>query len=140
LAAPELARRYPLVFSSGARTQSAFRSQHHNIPSLVSKQPQPLGHLYRRDADARGIGNGDRVPLPTAADRAREHDRQHPERATLVLAAAGAELVLGPEHSVTRALARASETMDKADLWRARAALKRLRREVREQIAAAVEN
>jgi anaerobic selenocysteine-containing dehydrogenase len=61
LAAPELARRYPLVFSSGARTQSAFRSQHHNIPSLVAKQPQPLVHLHRRDAEARGIGNGDRV-------------------------------------------------------------------------------
>jgi hypothetical protein len=32
LANPELLEHYPLVFNSGARTQSAFRSQHHNIP------------------------------------------------------------------------------------------------------------
>ncbi len=35
------------------------------------------------------------------------------------LAAAGAAQVLGPDHGVTKALARASITMGKADLWRA---------------------
>ena len=35
LAAPELAQRYPLVLNTGARTQSDFRSQHHNIPGLL---------------------------------------------------------------------------------------------------------
>lgn len=69
LASPELARRYPLVFSSGARTQSAFRSQHHNIPSLVAKQPKPLAHLNRRDAEARGIADGDRVIVETPRGR-----------------------------------------------------------------------
>ena len=42
-----------------------------------------------------------------------------PERETLELAAAGAARVLGVDHSVTKALARASLTMAKVDLWRA---------------------
>lgn len=61
LATPELAARYPLVFNSGARTQSAFRSQHHNVPSLVAMQPLPLVHLHPQDAAPRGIGHGDPV-------------------------------------------------------------------------------
>ncbi len=59
------------------------------------------------------------LPLPSAAaDREHELARRHPERETLLLAAAGAAQVLGPDHSVTRALARASMTMAKVDLWR----------------------
>ena len=50
------------------------------------------------------------APLPTAAedaaDRAREFEREHPERETLLLAAAGAVKVLGPRHSATRAFAK----------------------------------
>ncbi len=44
--------------------------------------------------------------------------RRHPERETLELATAGAVKVLGPDHGVTTALARASITMAKADLLR----------------------
>jgi anaerobic selenocysteine-containing dehydrogenase len=61
LAAPALAQQYPLVFNSGARTQFAFRSQHHNIPSLVSRQPEPLVHLHPQDAQERDIEDGDEV-------------------------------------------------------------------------------
>ncbi len=54
--------------------------------------------------------------------RNREHDhaRDHSDRGTLELATAGAAQVLGPDHGVTKALARASITMSPADLWRAR--------------------
>ncbi len=83
------------------------------------------------------------MPFPTmpdpAADREHERNRWHPERETLELAAAGAAQVLGPDHGVTRALARAAVTMAKADLWRARLAVKTLRRDQREAIAAAGE-
>ncbi len=80
------------------------------------------------------------LPMPSAAaDRAREHARRHPERETLELAAAGAAKVLGHDHGVTKALVRAAQTMDKADLWRARLAVKTLRRDQREAIAAAGE-
>ncbi len=84
------------------------------------------------------------MPFPTMpdpiADREREEARRHPERETLELATAGAAKVLGPDHSVTRALAKASITMAKVDLWRARLAVKTLRRDQREAIAAAAES
>ncbi len=60
------------------------------------------------------------APLPTAAeaaaDRAREFEREHPERETLLLAAAGAAKVLGARHSTTLAFAQAATTMAKVDL------------------------
>ncbi len=52
---------------------------------------------------------------------------------------AGAAQVLGSEHSATRALAKASVTMAKVDLWHARLAVKTLRRDQREAIAEAGE-
>ena len=66
--------------------------------------------------------------------------RGYPDQDTLALAAAGATKVLGPEHSATRALARAAVTMAMADLWRARLAVKTLRRDQREAIAEAGED
>ncbi|RME98746.1 MAG: hypothetical protein D6768_16615 [Chloroflexi bacterium] len=72
---PELARAYPLVLNTGARTQSAFRSQHHNIPSLISKQPRPQVHIHRKDAQARGITDGDTVVVATPRGRIRYQAR-----------------------------------------------------------------
>ncbi len=84
------------------------------------------------------------MPFPTmpspAADRERDEAHRHPERETLELATAGAAKVLGADHSVTQALAKASITMAKADLWRARLAVKTLRRDQREAIAEAGES
>ena len=71
LASPELARRYPLVLNTGARTKADFRSQHHNIPSLVAMQPWPLVHLHPADAAARGIADGDEVDVVTPRGRVR---------------------------------------------------------------------
>ncbi len=77
------------------------------------------------------------APMPSpAADRQRDRDRRHPERETLELAAAGAAKVLGVDHGVTKALAKAAVTMAKVDLWHARLAVKTLRRDQREAIAA----
>ncbi len=66
-----MARRYPLVLTSGARTKADFRSQHHNIPSLVAHaavaaRPPPHG-----DAAARGIADGDEVDVVTPRGRVR---------------------------------------------------------------------
>ncbi len=47
--------------------------------------------------------------------------------------------MLGADHGVTKALAKASITMDKVDLWHARLAVKTLRRDQREAVAAATE-
>jgi anaerobic selenocysteine-containing dehydrogenase len=61
LSSPELFKKYPLVFNSGARLQSAFRSQHLNIPGLLKLQPKPQVLIHPEDAKARGIKNGDKV-------------------------------------------------------------------------------
>ena len=71
LANPQLAKRYPLVFNSGARTQFAFRSQHYNIASLVKHQPKPLVHMHPRDADTRDIADGDPVDVVSPRGRVR---------------------------------------------------------------------
>ncbi len=47
--------------------------------------------------------------------------------------------MLGPDHGVTRALAKAAITMAKADLWWARLAVKTLRRDQRAAIAEVAE-
>ncbi len=75
------------------------------------------------------------LPMPGAAVEAlHEHAPRHPERETLELATAGAARVLGPDHSATKALAKASITMAKVDLWRARLAVKMLRRDQRSPV------
>ncbi len=74
-----------------------------------------------------------RTPYRTTA-------RRHPERDTLELAAAGAAKVLGVDHGVTQALAKAAITMDRVDLWHARLAIKTLRRGQREASAEAAES
>jgi anaerobic selenocysteine-containing dehydrogenase len=61
LGSPELYKKYPLVFNSGARLQSAFRSQHLNIPGLLKLQPKPQVLINPVDAEARGISDQDRV-------------------------------------------------------------------------------
>ncbi|MGQ9502378.1 MAG: molybdopterin-containing oxidoreductase family protein [Anaerolineae bacterium] len=71
ISTPELAREYPLVFNSGARIQSDFRSQHHNIPGLLKMQPKPLVTLHPRDAAPRGIRSGDAVWVITPRGRVR---------------------------------------------------------------------
>ena len=61
IGSPEVYKKYPLVFNSGARLQSAFRSQHLNIPELLKLQPRPQVLINPADAEARGISDQDRV-------------------------------------------------------------------------------
>ena len=79
------------------------------------------------------------MPNPIA-DREREQDRRHPQRETLELAAAVAARTLGPDHNVTKALAKAAQTMGKVDLWKARLAIRTLRWDEREAIAEVAES
>ncbi len=63
LTRPDLVEPFPLVFNSGARVSTDFRSQHHGIPGLVEKRPEPTVTINRQDAEARGIAHGDRVRI-----------------------------------------------------------------------------
>ncbi|MCL4473179.1 MAG: IscS subfamily cysteine desulfurase [Actinobacteria bacterium] len=65
LASPELAGEYPLVFNSGARVRTDFRSQHHGVYSLASAAPEPQVTINSIDAAERGISGGDEVIVAT---------------------------------------------------------------------------
>jgi anaerobic selenocysteine-containing dehydrogenase len=71
LAAPDLARRYPLVLNTGARVKSDFRSQHRNIRSLVAMAPCPSVTMHLDDAVDRGIVDGDQVDVVSPRGRVR---------------------------------------------------------------------
>ncbi len=63
---PGLAKEFPLVFNSGARPQTDFRSQHHNIAGLLKDNPEPVVEMNPQDAKTRDIKTGDLVEVRTA--------------------------------------------------------------------------
>ncbi len=71
LSQPELAKEFPLVFNSGARVTTDFRSQFHGIPGLVKERPEPTVMLHPVDARARDIGHGDAVVVASPRGRVR---------------------------------------------------------------------
>ncbi|NOZ01644.1 MAG: aminotransferase class V-fold PLP-dependent enzyme, partial [Deltaproteobacteria bacterium] len=65
LSRPDLAQTYPLVFNSGARPHTDFRSQHHGIAGLLKDNPEPTVQMNEKDAEKRGIKAGDLVEVRT---------------------------------------------------------------------------
>jgi cysteine desulfurase NifS len=66
----EISKKFPLIFNSGARVTTDFRSQHHGIPGLSKERPEPTITMNTIDADKRGIINGDLVNVKTIRGRA----------------------------------------------------------------------
>lgn len=66
---PDLAKRFPLVFMSGSRVTTDFRSQFHGIEGLVQQRPEPTVMLNAQDARSRGIEHGDLVDVHTPRAR-----------------------------------------------------------------------
>jgi len=66
LGSPDLVGSFPLVFNSGARPQTDFRSQHHGIEGLVADTPEPIVEINIKDAEKRGIRSGDLVRVITS--------------------------------------------------------------------------
>ena len=65
LGSPKLLESFPLVFNSGARPQTDFRSQHHGIEGLITDTPEPLVEINIEDAEKRDIKSGDLVRVIT---------------------------------------------------------------------------
>jgi anaerobic selenocysteine-containing dehydrogenase len=63
LSRPEMAKSFPLVLTSGARTIAFTHSQHRNIPQLRRISPEPLVQINPSDAEPRGIRSGDMVTV-----------------------------------------------------------------------------
>lgn len=68
---PDLTEQFPLVFSSGSRVTTDFRSQFHNVPDLVRKSPEPTVTMNSRDARDRNISTGDLVEVTSPRGRVR---------------------------------------------------------------------
>jgi cysteine desulfurase NifS len=62
---PELAKAFPLVFNSGARSNVDLHTLHKIIPSLSRERPVPTVMMNTADAKKRGIANGDLVHIRT---------------------------------------------------------------------------
>jgi len=58
---PELTKRFPLIFNSGARHNVDLHTLHHSIPALAKERPVPTVMINGADATNRGINNGDKV-------------------------------------------------------------------------------
>jgi cysteine desulfurase NifS len=65
IGSPRLTENFPLVFNSGARPQTDFRSQHHGIKGLVRDNPEPVVEINTQDARKRNIESGDLVEVRT---------------------------------------------------------------------------
>lgn len=82
LSTPEIARDFPLVLTSGARTKFDTHSQHQYIERMRRAVPDPLVEIHPDDARARGIVDQDPVMVrsPRGAVRfvARVTDRIKP--------------------------------------------------------------
>jgi anaerobic selenocysteine-containing dehydrogenase len=61
LSQPELAKSFPMVLTSGARTIAFTHSQHRNIAQLRKIVPEPRVQINPSDAKPRGIASGDMV-------------------------------------------------------------------------------
>ncbi len=60
---PDLAKSFPLVLTTGARTLAFTHSQFRNIPQLRKLVPEPLVDINPADAEPRGIQSGDMVTV-----------------------------------------------------------------------------
>jgi cysteine desulfurase NifS len=65
LSQPETAKKLPLIFNSGARSNVDLHTLHQFIPSLKKQMPQPTVMINTQDAKERGISNGDFVNIIT---------------------------------------------------------------------------
>ena len=57
---------FPLILSTGIRIPGGLHSRLHDTPAARSLRPEPMADMSMEDAEALGIGPGDRIRLSTA--------------------------------------------------------------------------
>lgn len=62
---PDLAVRYPLILTTGARLPMFIHSRTFRVPALRKMRPQPMVDINPADAEARGLAQDDPVRLTT---------------------------------------------------------------------------
>ena len=69
---PDIAVDYPLVLTTGAKTNAFFHSEHRQIPSLRRMNPDPLIEIHPETAKELGIMDGDWVYIENSHGRCRQ--------------------------------------------------------------------
>ena len=72
VSAPEVARDYPLVLTSGGRIPFFFNSEHRQIANLRKARQHPLAEIHPATAARHGIANGDWMWIETRRGRIRQ--------------------------------------------------------------------
>jgi anaerobic selenocysteine-containing dehydrogenase len=68
---PDLAEKYPLVYTTGARSRAYVHSEYRNIRKLRRLCPEPLVEIHPETAKNLGIDNGDKVMVESPTGRIR---------------------------------------------------------------------
>ncbi len=63
--APELAKKYPIILTTGSRVPQFTHTQLRNIPSLRKQVPEPLAEVNPETAKKYGIADGDMMVIET---------------------------------------------------------------------------
>jgi anaerobic selenocysteine-containing dehydrogenase len=69
---PEIAREYPLILTTGARSWSFFHSEHRQIPLLRRMNPDPITEVHPETAEKLGIKDGDWIYIESRHGRCQQ--------------------------------------------------------------------
>lgn len=72
ISTPQLAKEYPLVLTTGARSWGFFHSEHRQIPEMREIQPDPIVEIHPDTAHKLGIKDGDWVWIENNYGRCRQ--------------------------------------------------------------------
>lgn len=75
VSAPEVAKGFPLILTTGAKIRGFFHSEGRQIESLRRANPDPLVEVHPDTADSLGVREGDWVWIETPVDRVKMRAR-----------------------------------------------------------------
>jgi anaerobic selenocysteine-containing dehydrogenase len=75
ISTPKLLETYPLVASTGPRSQAYFHSQYRQVPWLRQIQPEPRVTIHPQTAEKYGIADGDWVWIESPRGRCKQRAR-----------------------------------------------------------------
>ncbi len=78
LSRPGIAREYPLVLTTGAKSWGFFHSEHRQIPALRHMNPDPVTEIHPETAEKLGIEDGDWICIENTYGRCQQRAKLTP--------------------------------------------------------------
>lgn len=72
VSAPDIAKEYPLILTTGARTPGFFHSEHRQIPLLRQLNPDPITEIHPATAKSLGIEDGDWITIENSHGKCKQ--------------------------------------------------------------------